>query len=202
MWGVVPQRGSIPPRLPYSDYPLGSVPAPYRLAVEHPAVESFPSRGSTRSPSTKARRAPLVGESLLLRGWVGRRSRGSAGGRGPGRTAGGFSSLGSFDLAGLCEVVGDDQSQGADGVSGETERAAPSGFQAAFVLDHGNGLLASDGALTGSPASMEFVDAPIRVIAKSPDVPVLTTKFLGHHPRGGVPNLNQNQLGRKTPPLV
>ena len=38
---------------------------------------------------------------------------------------------------GLLDVVGDGQGQHADGVCGEPESAAPSGFQAAFVLDHG-----------------------------------------------------------------
>ena len=59
---------------------------------------------------------------------------------GPGRR-GGFFGLGTFDREGLFEVVGDGQCQRADGVCGETEGAAPSGFQAAFVLDHGKGFL-------------------------------------------------------------
>ncbi len=52
---------------------------------------------------------------------------------------------------GLFEVVGDGQCQRADGVSGETEGAAPSGFQAAFVLDHGKGFL------DGVAAAVAFV---------------------------------------------
>ena len=74
---------------------------------------------------------------------VGRRPRGETVGEdvpagrmvtlGPGRR-GGFFGLGTFDREGLFEVVSDGQGQRADGVGGETEGAAPSGFQAPLSL--------------------------------------------------------------------
>ena len=47
---------------------------------------------------------------------------------------GGFFGFGSFGSEGLFEVVSDGQGESADGVSGETERAAPSGYEAALCL--------------------------------------------------------------------
>ena len=60
---------------------------------------------------------------------------------GPGRS-GGCVGLGSFDLEGLFDVVSNGQCQHADGVRRQAKGTAPSGFETAFVLDHGNGFLA------------------------------------------------------------
>ena len=55
------------------------------------------------------------------------------------RPAAGFSVWVLTTLRVCFEIVSDGQSQGSDGVSSETESAAPSGCQAAFVLDHRDG---------------------------------------------------------------
>ena len=60
---------------------------------------------------------------------------------GAGRS-GGTLGFGFLASEGLFEVVSDGQGEGADGVSGQAERPAPSGCEAALVFDHGNGFLA------------------------------------------------------------